>query len=121
MTQLEPPGPLTPLSLAVLLSLAEGDQHGYALLKSIERESEGGLKPGTGTLYAALGRMIEEGVIEEVARPAGEDSRRRYYGLTSQGREVLQAELRRLARVVESGAARELLPELRVVWRTRGR
>ena len=113
--------PLTPLSLAVLLSLAEGEQHGYALLKSIERESEGGLKPGTGTLYAALGRMIEEGVIEEVAGRAGEDARRRYYGLTEEGREVLRAELRRLARVVESGASRDLLPELRVVWRSRSR
>jgi DNA-binding PadR family transcriptional regulator len=109
------------LSLAVLLALAEGEQHGYALLKSIERESEGGLRPGTGTLYAALARMIEEGVIAEVKGPAGEDARRRYYGLTSRGREELRSELRRLARVVESGAARELLPELRVVWRSRSR
>ena len=109
--------PLTPLSLAVLLALAGESRHGYALLKEVERQSEGRLQPGTGTLYAALQRMIEEGVIEEVRRPRGEDARRRYYALTSFGREVARAELRRLARLVESGVALDLVPELRVAWR----
>jgi DNA-binding PadR family transcriptional regulator len=111
--------PLTPLSLAVLLALAEESRHGYALLKEIERQSGGRLQPGTGTLYAALQRMIEEGVIEASRRPRGEDARRRYYALTPFGRAVARAELRRLARVVESGAELDLVPELSVAWRGR--
>jgi DNA-binding PadR family transcriptional regulator len=111
--------PLTPLSLAVLLALAGEARHGYALFKEIERQSDGRVQPGTGTLYAALQRMIEEGVIEEAKRPRGEDARRRYYALTPLGREVARAELRRLARVVESGVALDLIPELRVAWRGR--
>lgn len=110
--------PLTPLSLAVLLALASETRHGYALLKEIERASEGRLRPGTGTLYAALGRMIDEGVIEEVSRPQGEDARRRYYTLTAFGRDVLSAELRRLAGVIEAGVSLDLVPGLRVAWRS---
>jgi DNA-binding PadR family transcriptional regulator len=113
--------PLTPLSVAVLLALVEGERHGYAVVKAIERESGGRLRPGTGTLYAALGRMIEEGLIAEVMGPAGEDARRRYYGVTELGGEVLRAELRRLARMVEAGTSLDLVPELRVVWRGRER
>jgi DNA-binding PadR family transcriptional regulator len=109
--------PLTPLSLAVLLALAGETRHGYALLKEIEQASDGRLRPGTGTLYAALGRMIEEGVIEESTRPRGEDARRRYYALTPFGREVLSGELRRLASVIEAGVAMDLVPGLRMAWR----
>ncbi len=99
--------PITPISLAVLLALAEGDQHGYALMKEIDRHSEGRLRPGTGTLYAALQRMLEEGWVElSSRRRAKEDARRRYYRITRLGREVARAELARLARLVDMGERR---------------
>jgi DNA-binding PadR family transcriptional regulator len=99
--------PLTPLSLAVLLALTGEDRHGYALMKEIERQSEGRIKPGTGTLYAALQRMLEEGTIDLSAREPrkGEDARRRYYAITPLGRAVARAEVARLARVVQDAQA----------------
>ena len=110
--------PLTPLSLAVLMALADGARHGYALMKEIERQALGRARPGTGTLYAALDRMIAEGLLEEAARPRGEDARRRYYAITSWGREVARAELQRLAKLVELGVEKELAPA-RVAWKGR--
>lgn len=109
--------PLTPLSLGVLLALAEGPRHGYALLKELDRQSQGRLKPGTGTLYAALQRMIDEGLLKETERPTGEDARRRYYAVTELGRDVARAELRRLAGLMDAPGARELLPDLNVAFR----
>lgn len=101
--------PLTPLSLAVLLALADAERHGYAILKEIERESEGRIRPGTGTLYAALQRMMDEGLIEESGGVADEvDARRRYYGITALGRQVARAEVGRLARLVELAAGKRL-------------
>lgn len=111
--------PLTPLSLGVLLALAQGPRHGYALLKELDRQSGGRLNPGTGTLYAALQRMIDEGLLAEANRPTGEDARRRYYEVTDLGRDVARAELVRLARLMEAEGARMLMPELRVGWRGR--
>ena len=102
--------PLTPLSLAVLLALSEADRHGYAILKEIERESEGRIRPGTGTLYAALQRMMDEGLIEEAVAAADDevDARRRYYGITALGRQVARAEVARLARLVDLAAGNRL-------------
>jgi DNA-binding PadR family transcriptional regulator len=111
--------PLSPLSLGVLLALAEGPCHGYALLKELDRQSGGRLTPGTGTLYAALQRMIDEGLLRESQRPRGEDARRRYYAVTTFGRKVGRAELRRLAELMDAAGAQRLLPDLRVAWRRR--
>ena len=104
--------PLTPLSHAVLLALAEGELHGYAILQEVERLTDGAVRPGTGTLYAALQRMLSEGVIEDGGRTPGpeEDQRRRYYGITSLGREVARAEARRLERVLEVAREKRLAP-----------
>jgi len=111
--------PLTPLSLGVLLALATGPRHGYGLLKELDRQSGGRLNPGTGTLYAALQRMIDEGLLAEAERPAGEDERRRYYEVTRLGRDVARAELARLARLMEAEGAQALMPDLRVGWKGR--
>lgn len=111
--------PLTPLTLGVLLAVADGAMHGYALLKELDRQSDGRLKPGTGTLYAALQRMIDEGVLSEAERPVGEDARRRYYELTVLGRAVARAELRRLAGLMDGRTVRRLVPELEVAWKRR--
>lgn len=105
--------PLTPLSLAILLSLAEEDRHGYAIMKDVEAQTRGEVTVGTGSLYAALQRMVEEGLIEEAPEAPGpdEDQRRKYYRVTEWGREVSRAEARRLARVLEVAENRRLLPE----------
>lgn len=94
---------LTPISLAILLALLEEERHGYALMKEVEARSEGRLRPGTGTLYAAVQRMMEEGLVAQSAREPGpaEDARRRYYGITAAGRSAAESEVARLARLVE--------------------
>ena len=104
-------GPLTPLSLAILLSLARREMHGYGIMKDVEEQTEGRLRVGTGTLYAALQRMVAEGVIEDapdIEDP--EDARRRYYRITERGRSVARAESLRLARVLELARERDLGP-----------
>jgi DNA-binding PadR family transcriptional regulator len=102
--------PLTPLSLGILLALAEEDLHGYAILKSIEQDGGVHIRPGTGTLYAALQRMMDEGLIlsAESQEESG-DSRRRYYAISPLGRVVAQAELKRLATLVELGIEKRLV------------
>lgn len=95
--------PLTPLSHAILLALADRDRHGYGILKQVEDASDGALRPGTGTLYAALQRLSDDGLVAPSERSPGEDEdqRRKYYRLTSPGRAVVRAETLRLQRLVE--------------------
>jgi DNA-binding PadR family transcriptional regulator len=111
MNNPEPFLPLTPLSLGILLALATEDRHGYAILKEIEQESGARLRPGTGTLYSALQRMTDEGLIEASSvQPEGSgDARRRYYSISPLGRDVAAAELNRLARLVELGVSKRLV------------
>lgn len=105
--------PLTPLSHAVLLALADADRHGYGIIKEVERQTAGTLSPGTGTLYAALQRMQDEGLIADSDRsPApDEDQRRKYYRLTEAGRAAARAETRRLARLVAVAEEKRLVTE----------
>ncbi len=93
--------PLTPLSMAILLSLAREDRHGYGLMSDVAGQM--GRRPGTGTLYAALDRLEESGLIEESPEGPGprEDQRRRYYRITRVGRECARAESARLLRVLD--------------------
>lgn len=109
--------PLSPLSTAVLLALVDGELHGYGLIKEIERQSEGRLAPGAGSLYAALQRMVEGGLLREAEAPEDPDvdRRRRYYALTELGHDVLAAELRRLDRLLSVAAARRRALGLRPV------
>ena len=107
--------PLTPLSLAVLLALADGARHGYAILKELER-GDPPVAAGAGTLYAALERMLGEGLVSE-SDGEGDGSggpRRRYFALTPFGREVARGELLRMARLLAVGRAKRLVPELRL-------
>jgi len=99
-----------PLSGAVfhlMLSLADGPAHGYGILLEVEERSDGAVRMGTGTLYSAVKRLRDQGLIEDVAPPANGgasvaagDPRRRYYALTSLGRIVLREEARRLEALV---------------------
>lgn len=95
--------PLTHLTYHIMLVMRAGPSHGYAIARDVDQLSRGRLKPGTGTFYSAIRRMIDEAVLEEVDRPAdadSEDSRRRYYALTPFGREVLAAERVRLTELL---------------------
>src|SRR5689334_20710862 len=97
--------PLSPPVFQVLLALADGDKHGYAILKEVEERTEGEVMLSTGTLYAIIKRLLNDGLIQEIdRRPAaqGDDQRRRYYSLTGFGREVAVAEARRMEEIVES-------------------
>jgi DNA-binding PadR family transcriptional regulator len=101
--------PLTPISFEILLSLIDVDRHGYAILQAVEERAAGVLPMRTGTVYRALARLLDEGLIERTAGEE-EDERRRYYRITARGRAVARAEARRLADQVEAARAHRLLP-----------
>ncbi len=104
--------PLTPLSHAILLALADGDLHGYNIVQEVESLSGGTLRTGTGTLYAALQRMAGDGLIADSDTLPGpdEDQRRKYYRITEAGRAAARAEAARLQRVLAIAARKDLLP-----------
>ncbi len=105
--------PLTPLTMALLLALAGGDSHGYALMQEVERQTDGRLKPGTGSLYAALQRLMDDGMIEESPdRPGpGEDRRRKYFRITAAGWAMARREAERMLQVVAAARERRILQE----------
>ena len=113
MPQPAPALPLTPLSHTILLALADEDRHGYGIIKEVVRQTDGSVNPGTGTLYAALHRLMQEGLLAESPFQPGPDSdqRRKYYRLTEAGRRVARAETVRLARLVEVARDKNLLAE----------
>jgi DNA-binding PadR family transcriptional regulator len=103
--------PLTPATLHVLLALADGDKHGYAVIKEVVRRTDGAVSLGAGTLYAMIRRLLADGLIaekEERPDPALDDERRRYYRLTPFGRHVAVAEVQRLEGIVEHARAMRL-------------
>ena len=105
--------PLTPAVFHILLALAGGERHGYAIMQEITTSTEGQLRLGPGTLYRSLKQMLAWGLIEEADErpdPALDDERRRYYRLSDLGRRVAQAEGRRLQRLVAQAQAKQLLP-----------
>ena len=97
--------------LQVLLALADGEKHGYAILKEVSRRTGGEVTLGAGTLYSLVKRLLAEGLIDETddrPDPALDDERRRYYRLSSFGREVAVAEIQRLERIVAQARAKRL-------------
>ncbi len=96
---------LTSAVFHILLALAEGERHGYAIMREVSELSRGAVRMGPGTLYGTLNRMLEAGLIEECAHkpdPALSSERRRYYRLTRSGRLVAEAEAERLANIVHA-------------------
>jgi DNA-binding PadR family transcriptional regulator len=109
--------PLTPPVFQVLLSLADGDKHGYAILKDVEEHSGGEVRLNTGTLYAIIKRLLAEGLILEprnLPRAEDDDQRRRYYRLTPKGRAVAGAEVERMERLVARAHDRKLVRKPRL-------
>lgn len=98
--------PLAPAALHILLALAGEDLHGYGIMQEIVRQSNDQYRLGPGTLYDNIARLMQNGMVEEVVGPEPENSRRRYYRLTAQGRAVLSGEIARLEGVVRDGRLR---------------
>lgn len=103
--------PMTPAVIHVLLALAGGERHGYAILKDVQRETGSEFRFGPGTIYGTLQRLMDAGWVEEVAAPAAElDARRRYYRMTRSGRQALKEEIDRLGALLAVGRAHGIHP-----------
>lgn len=88
----------------ILLALADGERHGYAIKQEVERQTDGAIRLGPGTLYEAIQRLEQSSLIEEAAAPRGSDvdrKPRRYYRLTRKGWTLLKTEIGRLERLVD--------------------
>jgi DNA-binding PadR family transcriptional regulator len=107
---------LTPAMFNVLLALADGDKHGYAILKEVAEHTAGEVQLSTGTLYGIIKRLLEDGLIVEVtSRPSipGDDRRRRYYRLTGEGRTVAVEEARRMEKLLDRARSKRLIRALK--------
>lgn len=103
--------PLTPAASHILLALADGEKHGYAIMREVETLSDGTLTMGPGTLYGSIKRMLGVGLVEETENrpdPELDDQRRRYYRLTGLGERVLSAEMTRLEAMVRAAEAKRV-------------
>ena len=106
--------PLTAAVYHILLALAAGDKHGYAIMRQVAHDTGGRLKMGPGTLYGTIKRMIAARLVEESGErpdPSLDDERRRYYRLTDLGRRVAVAESQRLVEMVRVARSRRLVGE----------
>jgi len=106
--------PLPEATFHILLSLAEEEKHGYAIIQDVEARTERELRLSPGTLYRSIQRMLEQGlIVESNRRPARalDDERRRYYRITPAGVTAARAEMRRLMELVRLGRQRGLAPE----------
>lgn len=113
---------MTPAVFHIMVALADGDAHGYAIMRDVERLSGGAMKLGPGTLYRSVQRMLVDGLIEErdmALDDEADDDRRRYYRLTPRGLAVARTEAKRLDALVDEARARKLLGGARRPGRTR--
>lgn len=108
--------PLTPAVFHILVALGDGEAHGYAIMQGVLQRTAGSVRLSAGTLYGAIGRLLDDGLIEESeVRPDPEmdDTRRRYYRLTDFGSRVLVAETRRLAELLQAARATKAVRTMR--------
>ena len=113
-TQTEPGEmpPLTPAVFHVLLALADGERHGYAIMQEVAESTSGRIKMGPGTLYGTIKRLLEARMIEESDErpdPDLDDERRRYYRLTALGQRAVRAEALRYAEMAEVARRKRLI------------
>jgi DNA-binding PadR family transcriptional regulator len=110
------PDSLLPLSLAafhILIALADRDRHGYSIMQDVSARTGGKVQLSAGTLYSSVRRMLEQGLIEELAEspdPSSTDERRRYYRLTRFGKRAAAAEVERLNALLKQARATGLVP-----------
>jgi len=107
--------PLTPAVFHILLSLADGERHGYSIMRDISSQTQGKLRLGPATLYRSIKHLVEDGLIEESdirPDPALDDERRHYYRLTELGRQVVVAEVQRLEEALRTARTRRGLRDL---------
>jgi len=103
--------PLTPAVFHILMSLSDGEMHGYAIMEEVKRSTDGRVKMGPGTLYGTIKRLLESKLVEESKQrpdPESDDERRRYYRLCDLGDKVMRAELRRYAKVLATAESKGL-------------
>lgn len=101
--------PLNPRVFALLAALLEAPAHGYRIKQAVEERSGGTVTLDPGSLYRMVAKLLEDGLVEEVASPPGEedgDARRRYYGVSAFGRRVVAAEAARLRRLLAQAEVR---------------
>jgi DNA-binding PadR family transcriptional regulator len=112
---LVPGQPLTPAVFHILLALADGDKHGYAIMKDVESQTTGRIRLGAGTLYGTIKRLLAADLIMEIderADPALDDERRRYYRLTASGYKLAWEENQRLTQAVKAAKLKRLSDHL---------
>ena len=102
--------PLTPAVFYILFAFAEGEKHGYAIMKEAEKVSNGQFTMGPATLYTTIQRLLELGLIEETSTSSDSERRRRCYRLSRRGRQIFEAELNRMESLVRSAQRRKLVP-----------
>jgi DNA-binding PadR family transcriptional regulator len=105
--------PLPTAVFHILVALADRDRHGYSIMQDVTARTDGKVRLSAGTLYSAVRRMLEQGLIDELREspdPASADERRRYYSLTRLGREVALAEARRLTEMLSQARTTGLIP-----------
>ena len=107
--------PLTPAVFHILLALAEGERHGYAIMQEVEARTGGVIPMGPGTLYGSIKRMAAAGLVESSGERQEDGERRRFYALTKLGRAVLRAEAVRLRELVSAAEASRVIPKARKV------
>ena len=98
--------PLTEATFYILLSLAPGEKHGYVIMKDVEQLSDSRIRLGTGTLYGALGRLLDQGWIERVEQEPAGGRQRKVYQLSDKGRQILAAETERLQSLLAAATLR---------------
>ena len=109
----KPDAPLPAAVFHILIALADRDRHGYSIMQDVATRTGGKVQLSAGTLYSSIRRMLEQGLIVELAEspdPSSTDERRRYYRLTRMGRRVAKTEVERLNALVQQARATGLVP-----------
>ena len=104
--------PLPSAAFQIMLALADGDLHGYAIMRQVEEQTGGRLRLGPGTLYGSIQTLLGGKLIEEVDQPENievRSERRRYYRLTAGGRKLARSEADKMADVLRVARARKIL------------
>ncbi len=105
--------PLSEPVFHILLAVSDRERHGYAIVKEVGRRTGGRVVLSTGTLYAAIKRLLADGLIDRAegrADPELDDARRRYYALTALGKRVVKMETDRLSDLVQMALDKQMTP-----------